>query len=323
MTPSSWRPTAHREQLALRAALLAATRDFFAAREVLEVETPLLVNAGVTDINLRPVPLVIDGREMFLQTSPEYAMKRLLAAGSGDIYQLCRVVRGDERSRLHNPEFTLLEWYRRGLAYNELIAEVAELLNTLANAAGRHHRPLRKTRYREAFEQALAIDPLTISWSALVTLAIEHGLDRETAAHLSRDELLDFLMAVVIGPALGKNEWLAVTHYPASQAALARLDPVDARVALRFEIYADGIELANGFEELADAAEQRARFSADNLERAARGLPVIAIDEHLLAALEAGLPHCSGVAVGFDRAVMVASGAEQIDDIIAFPIEIA
>ncbi|MBM4240030.1 MAG: EF-P lysine aminoacylase GenX [Gammaproteobacteria bacterium] len=323
MTPSAWRPSAHRKQLALRAALLAATRNFFAARSVLEVETPLLVNAGVTDINLRPVPLVIDGREMFLQTSPEYAMKRLLAAGSGDIYQLCRVVRGDERSRLHNPEFTLLEWYRSGLGFDDLIDEVAALLDTLAITAGRHNRPLRKTSYREAFAQALAIDPLVISLPALATLAMDHGLDREAAASLGRDELLVFLMAVVIGPSLGKNEWLAVTRYPASQAALARLDPVDSRVALRFEIYADGIELANGFEELADAAEQRARFNRDNLERAARGLPEIAIDERLLAALEAGLPHCSGVAVGFDRAVMVASGADRIDEIMAFPIEIA
>jgi lysyl-tRNA synthetase class 2 len=182
---------------------------------------------------------------------------------------------------------------------------------------------LRKIRYREAFEQVLGIDPLSISLTALVKLAIDHGLDRGAAAELGRDALLDFLMGVVIGPTLGKNEWLAVTHYPASQAALAKLDPLDPRLALRFEVYADGIELANGFEELADAAEQRARFDADNRERAARGLPVIVIDERLLAALAAGLPHCSGVAVGFDRAVMVASGAQRIDDIIAFPIEIA
>jgi len=323
MTQEFWRPTANRERLALRAAMLAATRDFFAVRRVLEVETPLLVNAGVTDVNLRPIPVTLDGRALFLHTSPEYAMKRLLAAGSGDIYQLCRVVRGDERGRLHNPEFTLLEWYRSGLGFDPLIDEVSALLDRLAKAAGYDGRSLRKIRYREAFEQVLGIDPLSISLTALVKLAIDHGLDRGAAAELGRDALLDFLMGVVIGPTLGKNEWLAVTHYPASQAALAKLDPLDPRLALRFEVYADGIELANGFEELADAAEQRARFDADNRERAARGLPLIVIDERLLAALAAGLPHCSGVAVGFDRAVMVASGAQRIDDIIAFPIEIA
>ncbi len=323
MTQSSWRPTANPERLALRATMLAVTRDFFAVRRVLEVETPLLVNAGVTDVNLRPVSVTLDGRELFLHTSPEYAMKRLLAAGSGDIYQLCRVVRGDERSRLHNPEFTILEWYRCGSSLNALITEVAALLDTLAKTAGHRSRSLRKMSYLEIFDRALAIDPLNISLTTLIALAIDQGLDREAAARLGRDALLDFLMGVLIGPTLGKDEWLAVTHYPASQAALARLDPVDPRLTLRFEMYADGIELANGFEELVDPAEQRARFVADNRERAARGLPVIAIDEHLLAALAAGLPHCSGVAVGFDRAVMVASGAQRIDDIIAFPIESA
>lgn len=323
MTQAAWRPTASRESLVRRSALLAATRDFFASRSVLEVETPLLVNAGVTDVNLRPVSAVIDGRPMFLQTSPEYAMKRLLAAGSGDIFQICRVVRGDERSRLHNPEFTILEWYRCGMSLAALIAEVAALLDLLVSTVEGRMRPLQKITYQQAFRSALAIDPLEISLVELAELALRHGLDGRTAATLGRDELLDFLMAAVIGPELGRNEWLAVTHYPASQAALAKLDSDDPRVALRFEIYADGIELANGFEELADAAEQRARFDADNRERAARGLPTIAIDQHLLSALSAGLPACSGVAVGFDRVVMVTSGAERIDEIIAFPIETA
>ena len=323
MTTPDWRPTASAEQLTRRARLLAEVRDFFAVRSVLEVETPLLVNAGVTDVNLRPVELQLGTRRMFLQTSPEYAMKRLLAAGLGDLYQICRVVRGDERGRLHNPEFTLLEWYRIGFDFGRLIDEVAELLDALASSLGKEGRNLRRLSYREAFAGELGIDPLAVTDEALGHLAIRHGLAAASAAELGRDGLLDFLMGTVIGPRLGHGEWLALTHYPSSQAALAQLDPADPRVALRFEIYADGIELANGFQELAAAGEQRARFAADNAARAAKHLPEISIDEQLLAALESGLPPCSGVALGFDRAVMVVTGAGHIDEVIAFPVEIA
>lgn len=320
---SRWRPTAGRERLALRAALLSVTRDFFVSRQVLEVETPLLVNAGVTDVNLCSVIAQLGDRSMHLHTSPEYAMKRLLAAGYGDIYQLCHVARADERSRLHNPEFTLLEWYRLGFPMSALIKESAELLNALLAGAGRPPRKLRELRYAQAFQDALGIDPLTVPQGTLQGLSAERGLNETTARSLDRDELLDFLVGTVIGPTLGHGEWLALTHYPASQAALARLDDEDPRVALRFEIYADGIELANGFEELASADEQRSRFEADNRLRDQRRLPRIALDEHLLAALESGLPACAGIALGFDRAVMVASGAAHIDEVIAFPTEIA
>lgn len=320
---SDWRPSATREQLVLRSRLLAATREFFARRAVLEVETPLLVNAGVTDVNLRPVALRLGEREMFLHTSPEYAMKRLLAAGSGDIYQICRVVRGDERSALHNPEFTLLEWYRLGMSMEALIVEVAALLDALAAAAGRRARPLVHKTYREACCEMLQIDPLECTDAALRERAISEGLDRHSAESLARDGLLDFLVGSVIGPQLGRGDWLALTHYPASQAALATLDPLDPRVALRFEIYADGVELANGFQELADAREQRARFASDNAQRAAQALPLIEADERLLAALEHGLPACSGVALGFDRAMMIMSGAPRIDAVMAFPTESA
>ena len=318
---SRWQPSAARERLAQRAALLSTLRTFFEKRSVLEVETPILVNAAVTDVNLRPVEVALNGRPMFLQTSPEYAMKRLLAAGVGDVYQLCRVVRGDERGRVHNPEFTMLEWYRVGFDMVRLIEEVAALLDALASRVGGARRTLRMLTYREAFQLTLQIDPLETPTGSLVQVAVERGLASDTARTLDRDALLDFLMGTVIGPTLGHGEWLALTHYPASQAALAQLDPGDPRVALRFEIYADGIELANGFQELADAHEQRARFMADNAARLAQGLPPMPIDERLLAALESGLPACSGVALGFDRAVMVAVGARQIDEVIAFPIE--
>ena len=316
-----WHPSATRERLAQRAALLATVRQFFESRSVLEVETPILVNAAVTDVNLRPVELTLGNRRLFLQTSPEYAMKRLLAAGMGDVYQLCKVVRGDERGRLHNPEFTMLEWYRVGFDMARLIEEVAALLNALVARVDGTARPLRRVSYREVFQTSLQLDPLEASTETLLKTAVAHGLTGHGVHELGRDELLDFLMGTVIGPTLGQGEWLALTHYPASQAALARLDPADPRVALRFEMYAEGIELANGFQELADAKEQRTRFMADNAARRAQGLPQMPIDEPLLAALEAGLPACSGVALGFDRAVMIAVGAKRIDEVMSFTIE--
>ena len=321
-----WRPSASRARLVQRGALLAATRGFFGAHGLLEVETPMLVGAAVTDTHLESVPARVGARSMHLHTSPEYAMKRLLAAGSGDIWQLCRVARGDERSRLHNPEFTLLEWYRCGWPMAQLIEEVAALLDALCAQTGAAPRPLVSRRYVDAFRDLFGVDPLTASDAALGALARDAGLENGAGGHGSataptRDDLLDFLVGAKLGPTLGQGEWLALTHWPASQAALARLDPADPRTALRFEVYADGIELANGFEELADAREQAARFAADNSARRARGLPEHAPDERLLAALAVGLPPCSGVAVGFDRAVMVATGARNIDEVIAFTTE--
>jgi lysyl-tRNA synthetase class 2 len=323
---TEWRPSATRARLAERARLLIATRDFFEGGGLLEVETPMLVNAAVTDRHLVSVPATVGERAMFLHTSPEYAMKRLLAAGSGDIWQLCRVARGDERSRLHNPEFTLLEWYRCGWRMDALVDEVAALLDLWMTKAGRAPRPLIRRRYRDAFHEHFGLDPFTATLPALAALARAAGLVTAPTPSRAddtalRDELLDYLVGARLGPALGHGQWLALTHYPASQAALARLDPDDASVALRFEIYADGIELANGFEELGDASEQAARFAADNLARRATGLPESAADPRLLAALAAGLPPCSGVAVGFDRCVMIATGATHIDEIIAFPSE--
>jgi lysyl-tRNA synthetase class 2 len=319
---TDWRPGATRGRLAERASLVRSVRRFFDDRGLLEVETPVLVNAGVTDRHLVSVPATVGDLPMFLHTSPEYAMKRLLAAGSGDIWQLCRVARGEERSRLHNPEFTLLEWYRCGWTMQALVEEVAALLDALMVAAGGAARPLVCRRYRDAFRDFFGIDPLLSPLPELAALARGAGLMvAPDAGAPDRDALLEFLVGARLGPALGQGRWLALTHYPASQAALARLDPDDASVALRFEVYADGIELANGFEELGDAAEQSARFAADNAARLAAGLPQVAPDLRLLAALDAGLPPCSGVAVGFDRCVMVATGATHIHEIIAFSSE--
>ncbi len=312
-----WRPGANLAMLRRRAAALATARNFFGARGLLEVQTPMLVAAPVTDVNLHSAQVDLGGpARRWLQTSPEYAMKRLLASGSGDIWQLCQVVRGEERSRLHNPEFTMIEWYRLGFTMPQLVDEVAQLCAAIAGA-----RSVQCLRYADAFQQATGLDPLACADGELRAAAAQLALPAATLAALSRDELLDLLMGLRVGPTLGLGSYAFITHYPASQAALARLDPHDARVALRFELYADGIELANGFDELADATQQRARFEADNAERGRRGLPLQPLDERLLGALAGGLPACAGVALGFDRLLMIASGATDIDAVMAFSAE--
>ena len=318
-----WRPSATLEALRARAALLARVREFFAARSVLEVETPLVVNSPVSDVHIASATVELGERQapsgaaapLYLHTSPEYAMKRLLAAGSGDIYQICHVVRGNERGRLHNPEFTLLEWYRLGFSLGALMDEVDALVRVLLGPA---HRPRRSERltYREAFARELSLDPFTAPDTTLLEAARRLGLDSPGA---NRDELLEFLMGVGVGPRLGRGAFTFIHGYPAIQAALARLDPQDPRAALRFELYCEGVELANGFHELQSAVEQRARFERDNAQRRRAGRPVRPPDERLLAALAAGLPDCAGVALGLDRALMLALGAEHLDQVLGFP----
>ncbi|MGA8708908.1 MAG: EF-P lysine aminoacylase EpmA [Steroidobacteraceae bacterium] len=322
MTASpSWRPTATLATLRQRAELLAAARSFFAAHAVLEVDTPALVRHAVTDRHIHSARAELPGHDapLYLHTSPEYAMKRLLAAGSGDIYQIAHVFRGSEQGRWHNAEFTLIEWYRCGFSLRDLMLEVAALaLRLLGQPAD---TPVQYLRYAEALQHQLALDPLVASDSELRDLAIARRLDADLARRCDRDELLDWLMASVVGPRLGLEGPCFVHHYPASQAALARLDPLDPRVALRFELYYRGVELANGFEELADAVQQRARFELDRRRRLAAGLPAPDVDEALLAALEAGLPPVSGVALGFDRLLMLRLGASAIGQVLPFPLD--
>jgi elongation factor P--(R)-beta-lysine ligase len=326
-----WRPSASVARLRQRAALLRRVREFFTARAVTEVDTPIVVNAPVSDVHIHSATVRLGADPatraaappLFLHTSPEYAMKRLLAAGSGDIYQLCHVVRGNERGRLHNPEFTLIEWYRVGFSLGQLMDEVEALVRVLLGAVA----PAASERlsYREAFLRELDLDPFSASDSSLAQAAQPLAL-RSTATGgaaagaLTRDDWLELLMGASVGPRLGRNALTFVHGYPASQAALARLDPADPRVAQRFELYCAGIELANGFHELAAAAEQRARFEADNARRRRLGLPVFPLDERLLAALPA-LPDCAGVALGFDRTLMLATGAAHIEEVLPFPTE--
>jgi lysyl-tRNA synthetase class 2 len=319
----AWRPTASLAMLRRRAEALHAAREFFRARNVLEVETPALVNAPVSDVNLSSARVTLAGREdapLYLHTSPEYAMKRLLAAGSGDIFQICRVYRAAERGRQHNPEFTMIEWYRLGFSLEDLMREVADLVRGLLGAAG-GALPVELVSYRDALLRHADIDPFGDDIQPLRRAARELGLGEAHAAAAGRDELLDLIVGARVGPALGANALTFVHRYPASQAALARLDAADARVALRFELYHRGIELANGYHELASGAEQRARFDADQAARRSRELPATAIDDRLLAALDAGLPECAGVALGFDRVLMLAAGATHIDEVLAFPLE--
>jgi lysyl-tRNA synthetase class 2 len=323
-----WRPSISAQRLRQRAELLRRVREFFAARAVTEVDTPFLVNAPVTDVHLHSATVRLDPQPtagaqappLFLHTSPEYAMKRLLAAGSGDIYQICHVVRAMERGRLHNPEFTLIEWYRIGFSLAQLMDEVEALVRALLGAAA--PRASEQISYREAFLRELSLDPLTVPDAVLAHAAQSLALRRTAGAEdaVSRDEWLELLMGAFIGPRLGRDGLTFVHGYPASQAALARLDPADPRVAQRFELYCAGIELANGFHELAASAEQRARFESDNARRRRLGLPVFPLDERLLAALPA-LPDCVGVALGFDRTLMLAVGAARIEEALPFPTE--
>jgi lysyl-tRNA synthetase class 2 len=313
-----WRPTADLAVLRLRAGLLAAVRAFFAARGVLEVETPVLGAATVTDPHLSSLATTSGA---YLQTSPEYPMKRLLAAGSGPIFQLARSFREGEAGRRHNPEFTLLEWYRPGFDHHRLMDEVEELLEALLGERFPAGGALRLT-YAEAFRRHAGVDPFADPTERLADAARSAAGGQVPDLEGDRDAWLDLLMATAVEPGLDLERPTFVHDFPVSQAALARVREPAAGVppvADRFELFAAGMELANGFHELADPAEQRRRFERDLALRRARGLPEPPVDERLLAALEAGLPDCAGVALGFDRLVMVAAGAGAIEEVLAFP----
>ena len=289
-----------------RAQFLAAIRAFFAARGVLEVDTAQLRPCGVTDPQL--VSLAASGG--YLQTSPEYAMKILLSLGAGDIYQLAHVFRGEEQGRKHRREFMLLEWYRLGYDHLRLMDEVADLVRELLPAC--RAWPLRRTPYAAAFRQHLGIDIDRMDDAALRALCTAH-LPESTDWQLSRDGMLDLLFTHYVEPELGRDTLEFLCDYPPSQAALARI--INGSAA-RFELYINGLELCNGFWELSDAHEQRARFLADNRERAQLGLPEMPLDEAFLAALERGLPDCAGVALGVDRLLMLACDAAHIDEVM-------
>lgn len=326
MTPPShddadWRPCASPQTLHARAELLARLRAFFAGRGVLEVETPLLSRAGSTDPALASFrtrytgPGAPSGAERWLPTSPELHMKRLLAAGSGPIYQVCKVFRDGESGRLHNPEFTMLEWYRPGFDHHQLMDEVEALVRVLL-APYRDCPPALRLSYGEAFERFCGLDPHAATEAELARRAEEQGI-RAPSGLEGRDGWLDLLLTHTVEPALRAHALCLIYDYPASQAALARVRSGAPPVAERFELYLDGIELANGFHELGDADEQARRFDAD-LARRAPG-PCPPADDRLLDALRHGLPDCAGVALGLDRLLMLALQLPDLARTLAFP----
>ena len=299
-----------RERLVERARMVRTIRAFFDAIDYLEVDTPLLQACTNTDVHIQSVRAQLNGREQYLQTSPEFAMKRLLAAGSGSIFQITHAFRDEEEGRLHRGEFSLLEWYSVGMDYRGLMRQLQQLIQSLQPQPA----AFCEIAYFECFERYLDLDLRQADDATLrsVTYSRINGL---VAPELARDDCLDLLMSEVIAPQF--NGYTLVYDYPASQASLARLSASDPTVAERFELFHDGMELANGFGELTDATEQRRRFADDNRRRAEIGLPQYPIDEDFLAALSAGMPSCSGVAVGLDRLHMVVHGRDSVADTLA------
>ncbi|CAN5382374.1 elongation factor P--(R)-beta-lysine ligase [soil metagenome] len=348
-----WQPTGSLHNLKLRAQILQTLRTFFAERQVLEVDTPLLSQATVTDVYLQSMEVQIsnmheitpatpyatlqigtcegtqvggvipytflsnDAKTYYLQTSPEFAMKRLLAAGSGAIYQICKAFRQDELGRLHNPEFTMLEWYRPGFNHQQLMDEIAVLLNVCLGTL-----TTERSSYAEIFQRYLDIDPHTASPSQLKKCALTLGMHEVPGIDVEdKDIWLQRLLSDYIEPKLGFDAPIFIYDFPASQAALAKVRPGVPPLAERFELYIKGIEIANGYHELTDASEQARRFETDLAKRHTLGLSIINSDQRLLAALKHGLPACAGVALGVDRLIMLAAHAESLEQVVSFTID--
>jgi len=315
-----WRPSASIETLKQRATYIAQIRQFFIGRGVLEVETPCLSHYSVTDPFVVGIPAIFQaiGSQhqaiCYLQTSPEYAMKRLLAANAGPIYQLSKSFRQGEVGRIHNPEFTLLEWYRPQYDHHALMDEMDDLLQLILQVG-----PAQRVTYAEVYMNKLGVNPHTATIDTLADIARARcGLSFDS---LDKDGWLDILWTHLIEPMVGLNVPLFVYDFPASQASLAKVRPGNPALASRFEVYFKGTELANGFHELQNAQEQIARFDKNNAYRQAQGLPMIPIDKHLISALEHGLPESAGVALGVDRLIMLALGKTNIADILSFDFE--
>jgi elongation factor P--(R)-beta-lysine ligase len=313
--------TAVREQLIARAAAIAAIREFFAARNVVEVDTPALSEAAATDpalVSLSTEVRSLGGRR-YLQTSPESAMKRLLAAGSGDIFQIARAYRDGELGRWHQPEFLLLEWYRTGFDELDLMDEVFALLELLLEPRWPDLKRLNLS-YRDAFGSAFGVDPLRLDGAAeraLTRALTDRGVD--VPEMLRPDALLDLAIGTALAADWPTGTAVFLYDYPAAQAALAAIKPGDPPVAARFEVFVDGRELGNGFRELTDPAEQRRRFEAELAVRREAGEASPPIDEALLAALERGMPECAGVAIGLERVLALRLGADSLAPAVNFP----
>lgn len=316
------KPSANAKALRLRADLNALVRRFFAERQVLEVETPILSAAGNTDPNIESFKLRFEGHATvgqalrWLRTSPEFPLKRLVAAGMGDCYELGRVFRNGEAGKRHNPEFTMLEWYRVGWTHHQLMDETVDLLKLALALVGRR-ATVRDTSFRQLYQDKFGFDAFSAPESELRSPLGVYGIDPEG---LTRDDWLDLLMTHLIQPSIPASRILLVYDYPASQCALAKIRAGDPPVAERFEAFLGPLEVANGYHELTDPAEQRARFEADLARRRARNAALPPLDERLLAALPT-LPDCAGVALGVDRLLMALLGTDKISDVLAFPFD--
>lgn len=328
MHPVSFRPSATFSVLRKRAEVIQEIRQFFRARDVLEVDTPLLSAKTVTDPYVIGIPAIFkqDGlqeKKMYLQTSPEYRMKCLLAAGSGSIFQLGKAFRQGDLGRLHHPEFTMLEWYRIGFDHHALMNEMDELLQTVLKTPAAE-----RLSYATLFEEQLGINPHSASIDELIACATTKKIqfitepNENRSLDFQRDRWLSLLLTHCIEPKIGRERPIFIYDFPVTQAALAKIRYEETPpVASRFEVYFKGLELANGFHELQNAKEQRKRFEADLLFRQQNNLPSVEIDENLLAALDAGLPDCSGVALGVDRLIMIALNAKSINEVLSFAFD--
>lgn len=309
----AWQPTCTLDTARRRAEMLSRARNFFASREVLEVETPLLGLCPVSDPNIDSVRALLQfdrGQHRYLHTSAEYRMKRLLCAGFPDIYSICKVFRDGEAGKRHQPEFTMAEWYRRGFGLQDMIQESCDFISELLDP-GRLTQKADSIRYSDLFLRHAGLDPLQADCAAMASAAeADHRL--QSVIGDDRDEWLDLVMSRKIAPAMARDRLTVIHHYPASQAALARICPDDAGVADRFEVFFGDIELANGYVELTDAETQWRRWQADQEGRRRKNKPQLPLDDALIGALRSGMPACAGVAVGFDRLLMI---NEQCDDI--------
>ena len=317
-----WQPSAGPEVARTRAKMLERVRRYFKDCDVLEVDTPALSRYAGSDPNIDSLAVQSQfGDRLFLHSSPEFCMKRLLAGGYPDIYSVCRVFRDGESGKRHTPEFTMIEWYRLGFELDEIIDDTTRFISACIDDTALVENVLR-LEYEDAFRTAVGIDPLGAPVESLADCVdADAHLRREVGD--DRDAWLDLIMSTVVAPGFEKNRLTVVQHYPASQAALARLCPADARVSDRFEVFYGDIELANGYVELTDAEEQRKRVDADLARREQLGRRTDPWDRHLIAALESGLPECAGVAVGLERLQMVFDKTDDIRDVMTFGFDAA
>ncbi|QCI25760.1 elongation factor P--(R)-beta-lysine ligase [Buchnera aphidicola (Sitobion avenae)] len=322
MKKKNWKPSASIKNLIKRSKIISNIRLFFSKKNILEVETPILSQSTVTDVNLvsfdtKYISLNnVDKLKLWLITSPEYHMKRLLASESGPIYQICRSFRNKELGRYHNPEFTMIEWYQPFYSMKEFIKEIDEFLQVILKCDRSD-----KISYQDLFIEFFKIDPLCTNLSELHKISKKLNLDHLTGFETNINKFIQILFTLNIEPNIGKEKPLFVYYFPSEQASLAAINLKDSRVSERFEIFYKGIELGNGFYELTDPNEQKKRFIKDNAERFSMNLPVQKIDNLFLNALSYGLPPCSGVAMGLDRLIMLILNKKNINDVIAFPLD--